>query len=55
MGKIMTIENEAIFIENVDDGTGRNPQRGYFAVTKMEGPFTSEKDAIDYLKEPNSE
>jgi len=47
---VMTIENEALYLENVDDGTGKNPQRGYFAINKMVGPFTSEFDAKEYLK-----
>ena len=47
----MTKENEAIFLENVDDGTKSNPQRGYFAIVgKLVGPFTSEADAKEYLK-----
>ena len=50
MGAVMTIEDQAIFLENVDDGTGTNSQRGYFAVSKMVGPFTSEIDAKDYLE-----
>lgn len=50
MGPTMNIENQALFLENVDDGTGSNPQRGYFAIMKAVGPFTSEKDAKDYLE-----
>lgn len=50
MGPTMNIEHTALFLENVDDGTGSNPQRGYFAIDNMVGPFTSEKDALDYLE-----
>lgn len=46
---VMTVEEKALFLENVDDGTG-NPQRGYFAIFKMVGPFTSQFDADEYIK-----
>lgn len=49
MGAVMEIENKALFLENIDDGTGKL-QRGYFAVTKMVGPFTSEFDAKQHLE-----
>lgn len=45
MGSTMEIENQALFIEGVDDGSGGNPQRGYFAVFKAIGPFLSKVDA----------
>ena len=49
----MTIENRPLFITDVDDNTGKNPQRGYFAVIKAVGPFLSEQSAQEYLdKEP---
>lgn len=50
MGAVMEVKNKSIFMSNVDDGTGSNPQSGYFAVISAVGPFKNKEDADNYLK-----
>ncbi len=50
-GAVMEVKNRVVYMSNIDDGTGNNPQTGYFAVKEMVGPFLSKKDTEKYLKE----
>ena len=50
MGEVMEFKNQSHYINNVDDGTGSNPQEGYFAIISAVGPFKTKEDADNYLK-----
>jgi len=46
----MEVKNRVIHMSNIDDGTGNNPQTGFFAVKEMVGPFLSKEGTEEYLK-----
>lgn len=46
---VMEAKDRVHYIAGVDDGTGVNPQEGYFVIYRMEGPFKTADDAKEYL------
>jgi len=49
-GTIMETGDFVAYLPNVNDGTGANPQEGYFVIRKAIGPFNTREDAMESLR-----
>lgn len=49
MGPLMIVKNKVMHLSGIDDGTGNNPQEGFFCIEKMIGPFKTKAHAEMHL------